>query len=217
MMRRSLFFAFVAIMLAPLAARAATSTLTPVSYVITVTKIELYNSTTSEWIVIKEGASTFDIASVNSGQAIGPYISGMSSLPSGTYTQMRCTISRDIQIKAYNGTHYTTSSQVAFPGATNGQAIVIAAGATPAASAQLGTMHSPDEADDSAPAGMVYQLTDASSFQQTWTSAIFSPFTYTQGAAKSFRLDFDVTNKVIFDDAALTCITDAPVITVTVN
>lgn len=214
---RTLLLTFLAVSLLPLASRAATVTLTPASYIITVKKIELYNSDTSSWVTVKEGSMTFDIASVISGQDVGEFVSGMTSFPSGTYTQMRCVISRDIQIKAYNGTHYTTAAQVAFPGATAGKAIVITAGAGGAASAVLGTMHSPNEADAGAPAGMVYTMLDADSFQQTWTAAAFTPFTYVQGAPKRFEMDFDVTNKVTFDDGALVCYTAAPVITITMN
>lgn len=197
---------------------AATQNLTPQQYIIAVTKVEFYNSDTSSWVTVAEGAHTFDVASVNAGQAVGTFIAG-ANLTSGTYTKMRSTVSRDIQIKAYTGAsdtlanYYTTSGQQNWP--TNGLSIVIATGADPSGSVQLGTLHCPDEANPDNPAGYTHEIVDANYFRDTMEGAQFTPFTYTSGAGKKLRLSFDVTNTVVFNDATNTCQVNAPIITVT--
>ena len=58
---------------------------TPEIYRITISKVELYNSTTSSWVTVGEGELTFNIASVNAGEIVGSYVSS-KSIPEGVYT-----------------------------------------------------------------------------------------------------------------------------------
>jgi hypothetical protein len=76
-------------------------------YEVRIGKFELYNGTS--WITVFEGTSSvIDIASVNSGQMAGQFMSGMS-VPDGTYTQSRVTPSQTFKIKGNDGSNrYTT-------------------------------------------------------------------------------------------------------------
>ncbi len=81
-------------------------------YKVTVTKFEMYNGT--EWITVSNGASTvMDIASVSAGQVAGNFFSGLT-VPNGSYTQVRVTISPTFTISGSVGsdgsTIYTTAT-----------------------------------------------------------------------------------------------------------
>lgn len=88
---------------APLRAHAATG---PASaYKVTITKFELYNGTS--WVTVSTGNSTtLDIASVTAGAAAGNFFAGLS-VPDGTYTQVRVTISDTFVISGRVGSNYT--------------------------------------------------------------------------------------------------------------
>ena len=91
---------------APLTAHAATG---PASvYKVTITQFEMYNGTS--WVTISSGSSTtIDIASVNAGAVAGTFFSGLS-VPDGTYTQVRVTISGTFTISGRVGSSYTTAT-----------------------------------------------------------------------------------------------------------
>ncbi|MDP2278386.1 MAG: hypothetical protein Q8K51_09210, partial [Nitrospirota bacterium] len=57
-------------------------------YNVTVNKIEVYNSTTGQWVTVTSTATTFNIASATAANAaVGNMISGVT-LPNGTYTRL---------------------------------------------------------------------------------------------------------------------------------
>lgn len=91
---------------APFLAHAATG---PASaYKVTITKFELYNGTS--WVTVSSGNSTtLDIASVTAGSAAGNFFAGLS-VPDGTYTQVRVTISDTFVISGRVGSNYTTAT-----------------------------------------------------------------------------------------------------------
>ena len=69
---------------------------TPTVYEITITKVEFKNSN-NVYVTFFSGSVPFDIASANPGGAVGA-IGQSSTLPSGTYTEMRITFSRTFGI-----------------------------------------------------------------------------------------------------------------------
>lgn len=74
-------------------------------YKVTITKFEMYNGT--DWATILDGSSTtLDIASVNAGAVAGTFFSGLS-VPDGSYTQVRVTISDTFTISGHVGSSYT--------------------------------------------------------------------------------------------------------------
>ncbi|MFC1509593.1 hypothetical protein ACFL60_07920 [Candidatus Omnitrophota bacterium] len=95
---------------------AATFTGTPEEFRVTINKVEFYNSTTDEWMVAGTGDYTFDITSVIPGQLCGGYGTPVA-FTKGTYTKMRVTVSRTMQITGeptVNGvdTYYTRTGTV---------------------------------------------------------------------------------------------------------
>ncbi len=113
---RKIFAVFVSVaslMLNPsfvFAANGDTGTATV--YKVTVTKFEMYNGTA--WVTVSNGSSTtMDIASVNSGAVVGTFFSGLT-VPDGSYTQVRVTISDTFTISGSVGSDgtpvYTTAT-----------------------------------------------------------------------------------------------------------
>jgi hypothetical protein len=83
-------------------------------YNVTVEEVEVYNSTTGQWVTVTDTPSTFNIASATSvNAAIGNMVSNVT-LPNGTYTQVRITVSNRFGIKACDngGTNCTDSTQM---------------------------------------------------------------------------------------------------------
>jgi hypothetical protein len=81
-------------------------------YKVTVTTFEMNNG--SEWVTVSDGSSTqMDIASVDSGQAVGNLFAGLT-VPDGNYTQVRVTIQNSFTISGSVGTDgtpvYTTAA-----------------------------------------------------------------------------------------------------------
>jgi len=72
-------------------------------YSMTINKIEIYNSTTAEWITIASTPKTVDIASASAGAAIGSMTNSDVTLTFGTYTKTRATVSDTFTIKACSG------------------------------------------------------------------------------------------------------------------
>lgn len=87
-------------------------------YNVTVNKVEVYNSTTGQWVTVTSTATTFNIASATAANAaVGNMISGVT-LPNGTYTRLKWEVSSTFGIKACetvsgvctNGTQQTLST-----------------------------------------------------------------------------------------------------------
>ena len=170
---------------------------TPLVYKVTVNKVEIYNSTTGQWVTIGEGDMTFDIASVSAGQTVGGYVSG-KPVPEGTYTKVRVTVSRHMWIKAHvsvGGTDYYTSStsQDFDLNAGPGEDIVKTVVATTNPSLYTeGEVVSPSTSN-----GLHYQVI-GDYFTDTQTLA--TPFTVKKGLSKKIKIKFDVTNAATFYD-----------------
>ncbi len=170
---------------------------TPEVYRVTVNKVELYNSSTDQWVTIAEGDMTFDIASVNAGDVVGGYASGVS-IPAGTYTKIRITVSRHMWIKAQvtvgGTTYYTSSNQVTVDlDAGPGTNLVTAVRAvTDSGSYGEGEVIAPSTSN-----GIHYQV-QGEYFTDTQTFS--SPVTITKGLNKKIRVKFDVTDSMTFYD-----------------
>ena len=92
------FIAFFAIVNISFAGNIAHANVT--QYSITIKKIEIYNSTTAEWITIASTPKTVDIAIASAGAAIGSMTNSDVTLTFGTYTKTRATVSDTFTIKA---------------------------------------------------------------------------------------------------------------------
>lgn len=101
-------------------------------YEVRLTKFELYNSDTAQWVTIFEGSlsSPLDIASVSSNQLVGSFLSGLT-VPDGTYSRARATPSTTFLIRGNvtSGatTYYTTAGTVTVAGRTASRATLTAA------------------------------------------------------------------------------------------
>ena len=96
-------FLFVSVLLLPSIVTAGVASV----YKITVTKMELFNG--SLWVTVFSGTSTeIDIASVLAGSSIGNILSGLT-IPDGTYTRVRTTVSPNITLSGTDGGSYTTA------------------------------------------------------------------------------------------------------------
>ena len=105
------FIAFFAIVNISFAGNIAHANVT--QYSMTINKIEIYNSTTAEWITIASTPKTVDIASKSAGTAIGSMTNSDVTLTFGTYTKTRATVSDTFTIKACSdlgGSRCTTAT-----------------------------------------------------------------------------------------------------------
>jgi len=95
-------FLFVSLFLLPSVAMAGAAS----AYKITVTRMELHNGT--EFVEVFSGTSTvIDIASAGSGASAGNFLAGIT-IPDGTYSQVRTTVSRTIPVSGTDANNYTT-------------------------------------------------------------------------------------------------------------
>ena len=84
-------------------------------YSMTINKIEIYNSTTAAWVTIASTPKTVDIAIASVGAAIGSMTNADVTLPFGSYTKVKATVSDTFTIKACSdsgGSTCTTATKV---------------------------------------------------------------------------------------------------------
>ena len=175
---------------------ADTHNVTPSIYKVTINKVELYNSTTGEWVTVGEGEMTFDIASVNAGAIVGGYVSG-KAIPEGTYTKMRVTVSRHMRIKAtinVSGTdYYTTSTSQTF-NLGGGNQVTAVIGSSNVSLYSEGEVVTPSQSS-----GEHYQV-NGDYFTDTQTFP--SPFIVKKGITKKVIIKFNVTDSGSFYDGS---------------
>jgi hypothetical protein len=106
------FIAFFAIVNISFAGNIAHANVT--QYSMTINKIEIYNSTTAAWVTIASTPKTVDIASASAGASIGSMTNADVTLPFGSYTKVKATVSDTFTIKACNdaGGSCTTADKV---------------------------------------------------------------------------------------------------------
>ncbi len=170
---------------------------TPEVYKVTISKVEVYNTSTGQWVVIGEGDVTFDIASVGAGQIVGGYVTGQP-IPEGVYTKVRVTVSRHMRIKAHinvGGTEYYTSSnsqQFDLDGGPGEDLVTTVVATTQVSAYTEGEVVSPSGSN-----GIHYQVNGE---YFTDTQVLSTPFTVKKGMSQKLRIKFDVTNSAIFYD-----------------
>jgi len=172
---------------------AATDTATPITYEVTMKKVELRDSS-GNWVTAREADLTFNIASADAGAVVGSYISG-ASIPVGTYDQVRATMSRDLGVQATGSvggtTYYSTSGSTTIPGDL-GSAITIS---TDSGDYAQGTIQIPSNVSG----------VDATAGTFVDTTTLSTPIIVGKGTIQSVTIKFDVTDKVTFDDGDLVC------------
>ncbi len=103
-------------------------------YEMTINKIEIYNSTTDEWITISSTAKTIDIAPADAGATIGSMVNDDVTLSFGSYTKVRATVSDTFIIKACSDSGGSTCTTADIQSGSSNSALVSTA--TSAASAE---------------------------------------------------------------------------------
>jgi len=170
---------------------------TPSEFTVTVNRVEFYNSTTDEWLVAGTGNYSFDITSVEPGQLCGSYGSP-ESFTKGTYTLMRVTVSRTMQITGsqdHGGTtYYTRTGTVAAVNATIGGGVQVTQ-ANNIGPAQLATMILSQD--------WVTLAADTDYFILQRT--LSSPAELGPGTTQRARIDFDATGVLTYDHTNGAC------------
>lgn len=178
---------------------------TPDEYNITIKKVELRDQATSSFVLVKEADLTFNIASASAGAIAGSYISG-AAIPEGTYDQVKVTISRNLGVRAADGTYYTTTTQQAVDVPVLGSATVVTISTTAT------DYNAGDEGTISIPA--LVSGVDASAGTFVDTQTLSTPIVVKKGLTKNTTIKFDVINKATFDTVNLICYLQAPGVSV---
>ncbi len=189
---------------------------TPTEYAFDVTKIELCtDSICSTAVVLGEGSQRFDLAAVSAGAAAGAFISDFTLAPNQTYTHLRVTHSRAIDMTAttVGGTGVTSvlgancvtfGASIVLASSTTEAAAVVSVLGGPAAASQ--TFVVPDTTANNAPGGLATTyanegivLVDATTM--AITKALTAPFT-SGSSAPAIDAAFDVANTITFQATA---------------
>ena len=209
---------------------------TPSEYAFDVTKIELCtDSTCTTAVVLGEGSQRFDLAAVSVGAAAGNFISDFSLAPNQTYTHLRVTHSRAIDMTA------TAAGVTATPGLNNcitdgtvnggigelasSTTEAAALVATTGAAATSQTFVVPDTDANNAPGGLAATyaaegivLIDATNL--AITKELTTPF-ISGTSAPAIDAAFDVANTITFQDTGANdlCLVflGAPSVTITIQ
>jgi len=171
----------------------ATATATPTEYIVTINKVELYNSTTSTWETVAEGDLTFDIAGVGAGAVAGNYASG-AAIPEGVYTQERTTVSRTFYITA-SGTPTTTTYYTDVGTGPTFETDGISANTKATAPAVRGTCVVPVTGLQ----GVGFTMVPGNNYFYH-QGAVPSPITVKKNSTMKLRIKFNVLNAVEFND-----------------
>jgi hypothetical protein len=190
---------------------------TVTSFKVTLYEMDFFNSTTNQWVTAGTGTLSFDLASVNSGQTVGNYLSG-AKLPNGTYTQIRLFVSRYMDLTAYDGSYYTDGSTEADPNlgdSAGGYVAGLTAGAS--SNAVLGSTRMSNNAG-TYQTGEYSQDLSSSELEAVFYSPTFSAFTLT-GASKILNISFNINGIVDFVESGpnYAHVTSPPSITITVE
>jgi len=178
-------FIFTSLILLPTISMAGAAT----TYTITITKMELYNGT--EYITVFSGSSTaINIAAADSGASAGNFLSGLS-VPDGTYTKVRTTVSPSITLSgsdASGGTTYYTTAATASSGGNTGCVSTTTAANEASCAAVVATTPSD-------------------------TTTFSTPVTMLNGnASHKIRVNFDTSSSLTYSGGAL--FLDAPTVSV---
>ncbi|MCH7542290.1 MAG: hypothetical protein IIB65_01480 [Proteobacteria bacterium] len=219
------------IFLAGAPAWAQTETATPTQYQFVVQKIELCtNSTCTSPTVLGQGSQAFDIGSgqVSAGQAAGTFLTDFSLAANQTFTHIRVTHTRAIDITATAPT-FQAGGQACVTGAggdivTAATITEVLAEVTTGSAAVSQVFFVPNTDANNAPGGLAATyategivLIDGTTM--TITKPLTSPFT-SGGTAPTFDVAFDVANTITFNVASgTTCsvFLGPPTVTITIK
>lgn len=234
MARRSLFAVLASALLAlSLAPAVAQETATPSEYAFDVTKIELCtDSACSTAVVLGEGSQRFDLGSgqLSAGESAGAFIGDFTLTANQTYTHIRITHGRAIDMTATAGTETSGNGDAC----VTGGAAILTASATNQARAEVDTTAGaaessqtfvvPDTSAANAPGGLAatyvtegIELIDSTTM--TITKALTAPFT-SGTSAPAIDAAFDVADTITFlQSAADACYAflGAPSISITIQ
>ncbi len=230
---RSLFFATIAgAFLAVAGAPAWAEDATPTQYEFTMSKIELCKSSAcSSATVLGEGSQAYDIGSSQAaaGQSVGSFLSDFTLASNQTFTHLRVTIARAINMTATAPFENSGDTEDCVTGA--GGDIVTASTTTEAlAEVTTGNVAAsqefvvPNTDANNAPGGLATTYANAGialidTTTMTITYQLTSSFT-TGDKIPSFDVAFDVADTITFNQASATTCSVAlgpPNVTITIN
>lgn len=205
---------------------------TPTQYQFTLSKVELCKSSAcSSPTLLGEGSQAFDIGSsqATAGQSVGSFLSNFSLASNQTFTHLRVTVARAINMTATAPTENSGDSNDCVTG-TGGD--IVTASTTNEALAEVTTGNAaasqefvvPDTTANNAPGGLATIYANAGielidSTTMTITYQLTSSFT-TGDKVPSFDIAFDVADTITFNLASATTCSAAlgpPNVTITIN
>lgn len=205
---------------------------TPTQYQFTLSKVELCKSSAcSSPTLLGEGSQAYDIGSAqaSSGESVGSFLSNFSLAPKQTFTHLRVTVARAIDLTATAPSEESSDFNACVTGA--GVDIVTASTATEAlAEVTTGSVAAsqefvvPNTDANNAPGGLAITYANAGialidTTTMTITYQLTSSFT-TGDKIPSFDVAFDVADTITFNQAsATTCFValGPPNVTITIN
>jgi hypothetical protein len=120
-------------------------------YDVKIKKMEMYNSTTSQWVTVYDGLSpSLDIAEGASGNTVGSFLSGLT-VSDGVYTKGRITPAPSFTIKGSPGGYHTTGTTTVVGGRTVCEASDLIAAPLPCTATVLDSDVEPDPAGGTFP------------------------------------------------------------------
>lgn len=161
------------------------------TYIVTIKKMEI-SQDGNTFITIGDREMSFNIASGDVGNSIGNYVSN-SSLPAGTYTTMRITLSRTITIKGQGensgNIYYTTTRN----GTTSGD---FYKATTDPTQYEAVSFQVPAEAQ-----GGADEVMEIIGDDMRVTKDFVNPIVVTKGATQSISVSFNTQRMIGFESA----------------
>jgi hypothetical protein len=156
-------------------------------YTVTISKVEISQDNLN-WTTLGEGTQEFNIASVSVGQQVRAYVSGRS-IPVGTYSYLRVTVSRTMYITGVStsGTQYTSSATESIGGGLLGVA-------STNTNTELATIVIPSSAQSPDP----NETLEVSGNNLIVTATLSEPFTVTAGNG-TLEINFNTQTTIEFD------------------
>lgn len=170
------------------------------TYSVTMKKMEISKDGTN-FVTIGEGDMAFDMASGSVGASIGNYVSN-SSIPAGTYTTFRATMSRTQNIKGqgdYLATTYYTTTQNGTAGdfykaITDAECV----GGDCVASGEYEAVTFEVPADAEGEAGETLEIIGA---DMRTTKAFGNPIVVGEGTSQTISVSFNTASMIGFEEA----------------
>ena len=181
------------------------------TYNTTIKKLEIWNSTTSQWLVLSETSKTVNIASVSAGAEIGSMVDAGLSLPYGTYTKARVTVDDEFTVAACGSSGANCLTGAAASGTI---AAATNAGTVTATSFNFLIDFSTDVTSANLSANNATAISGGVEIQYTFTAPFELDATTT---SLSIDIAFDLNNVFYFDSGSNYINIDFPKVTITVQ